>query len=243
MPLRPRAPPRRVHVLEDHPDDFAESQGDEGEVVALQAERGYPDDEPGQRGAQAAGDKRGEEKEALLERGAAGVAEEPWPGKERDGGGEVGSDRHEAGMAERELARVAVHEVERDGEDDVDADAGQDIQVVGVDVVREIRDPEGHQDRGEQGDERLRHRRLASDLLGRVPAEEAGRAEKQDPDQDGERDRVLVGGPSRAVDECLDHAEDERAQRGPGMLPTPPSTAATKALRPGTTPIRGSIEG
>jgi hypothetical protein len=88
---------------------------------------------------------------ALLERGAAGLAEEPGPDKQRDGGGEVGTDRHEARVPEGELAGVAVHQVEGDGEDDVDPDADEDVEVVGIDAIREVGDPEG----GEQAEQKI----------------------------------------------------------------------------------------
>ena len=48
-------------------------------------------------------------------------------------------------------------------------------------------------------------------LLGREPSEKARGAEKEDPDQDREGDRVLVGRPARPVDKGLHHA-----QEGPG---------------------------
>jgi hypothetical protein len=116
-----------------------------------------PTSEAGERGAESAGGERGEEHEALLDGRAAFLAEEPGPDKQRDGGGEVGADRHEARVAEGELAGVAVHQVERDGEDDVDPDADEDIEVVGIDAVGEMRDAEG----GEQGGEEVEVRASA----------------------------------------------------------------------------------
>ena len=45
----------------------------------------------------------------------------------------VGADGHEARVAERKLAGVAVDEIQADGEDDVDADVDADVEEVGID--------------------------------------------------------------------------------------------------------------
>lgn len=47
-------------------------------------------------------------------------------------------------------------------------------------------------------------------------AEQAGGAEEQDDDEDGEGDGVLVGGPLAAVHEGLDGAEEQAAEGGAG---------------------------
>ena len=46
----------------------------------------------------------------------------------RQNGGGIGADRHESCMAERELSRIAVDEVEARRQDDVDAEE-QEIQL------------------------------------------------------------------------------------------------------------------
>ena len=58
-----------------------------------------------------------------------------WPEKQGDRGGGISAHRHEAGMTEGELAGIAIDQIEADGEDDVDADLGQNIGAVRVDFV------------------------------------------------------------------------------------------------------------
>ena len=67
------------------------------------------------------------------------------------------ADRHEPGVTEGELSRVAVYEVEGNGEDDVDPDPDHHIEVIGIYPVGKMRDTEGHQHGGEQGEVRLGH--------------------------------------------------------------------------------------
>ncbi len=57
--------------------------------------------------------------------------------KHGDGRRRVGADRHETRVAERELAGVAVDQIQADGEDDVDADVDQHVEVVRIDAARE----------------------------------------------------------------------------------------------------------
>src|SRR5690349_14712932 len=60
------------------------------------------------------------------------------PDKHRQRGGGVRPDGHETGVAERELARVTVDEVQADCEHDVDADAREHVCPVRVDLVLEV---------------------------------------------------------------------------------------------------------
>jgi hypothetical protein len=63
----------------------------------------------------------------------------------------VGSDRHEAGVPDRELAREAVHELEAHGGDDRDSDPRGDREVVGIQQARQP-DVEGDEGGGRQRD-------------------------------------------------------------------------------------------
>ncbi len=79
---------------------------------------------------------------------------------------------------------------------------------------------------------------------GASAAEQTRRAHEQDHDQDHERDRVAVGRRDVADDQHLRRCPmQEPPAIAPGMLPMPPSTAATNALSPGMMPISGSILG
>ena len=120
----PVACPRTRGVLDDDPDDLAEAERHDGEVVAAQPQRGHA-----RRGARrrAAVDHPADER-AGRRRSAS---ESATRAARRSGrrsqsamvilAGGVGAHRHEAGVADRELAGEAVHHVERDGQDDVDA--------------------------------------------------------------------------------------------------------------------------
>ena len=79
-------------------------------------------------------------------------------------------------------------------------------------------------------------------FLFRVLAKDARRADQEHENQDGESRGIAERRRNEAGDECLDDAEDQAADYSPGRMPIPPSTAATKALRPGMMPIRGSME-
>ena len=62
----------------------------------------------------------------------------------------VRAHRHEAGMAQRELAGVAVDEIETDGENDVNADIVEDIEPVGIDELGSQRDQKTQGERAQQ---------------------------------------------------------------------------------------------
>ena len=113
-----------VDVEHDHADDLGKAEGDDGQVVALEAQRGDADDEAADGGADAAEEQpKHKEKDGG---GAAGGhvgcrdAHDGHHAHDEDGAG-VAADAHEAGVAQRELAQVAGGDVQRDGHDDVDA--------------------------------------------------------------------------------------------------------------------------
>jgi hypothetical protein len=131
-------------VLEEHADDFAEAQGDDGEVIAPEAQRGDAHPEADGGGHQSAQDQRDQEHRRLCRR-----RHDPRQG-DGDRGGGVAAHRHEARVAEAELAGVAVDEVKADGEDDVDADVNDDAEVVAVELAGAQRHHGRHREGGEQ---------------------------------------------------------------------------------------------
>ena len=163
--VEPERAAELLDVLENHADDFAEAERDEREVIALEPQRRDADEQAGQRGAESAGEQaRRRRSPPWCNATAAFVAEKAVGAMNRlIGGGEIRADGHEAGVAERELAGVAVHQIQRDGEDDVDPDADQDVEVVRIDVIREMRNAERDEQRGEQGEMRLGMGRSGSD--------------------------------------------------------------------------------
>ena len=94
-------------------DYLAEGQGDDGEIVAAQAEHGDADNDTRYGGAGRAGDEGYGEPHGL---GGDGGLE----AHRRHDAGE-GADAHEARVAEAQLAEDADGEVQRDGHDDVAA--------------------------------------------------------------------------------------------------------------------------
>ncbi len=125
-----------VDVEHDHADDLGEAEGDDGEVVALQAQGGDADDHAADGGHDAAEEQAaGEEGRgggAARDEVARAHAEDGLQAHDEDGAG-VASHRHEAGVAQRQLAQVARGDVERDGHDDVDADLLQHRGLVAAD--------------------------------------------------------------------------------------------------------------
>ena len=102
-----------VLVVEQDADDFAEAKGDDGEVVAAQAQRRQADEDAEKRRRQSTCKKRQRKRHLEVHR--------------EDGGG-IGADRHESRMTERELSRIAIDEVEARRQDDVDAEE-QEVQL------------------------------------------------------------------------------------------------------------------
>ena len=109
--------------VDQHADDLAEAQRDDGEVVALQAQRGHADEEREERRHQAAAHQR-----ERIDRG--GLRQEL--GGQHGGG--VSAHGHEARVAQRQLAQIAAGEVQAGRHDDGVADL--DEQRVHGDAVR-----------------------------------------------------------------------------------------------------------
>ena len=139
----PRAPPDGVDVEDDDADDLAEAQRDDRQVVAAQPQRRHADEEARDRGQHRADREGDEQHEAVApelgqEREQADRSRSPKVTVKYAAG--VGADRHEAGVADRELPGEAVDQVQAHRQDDVDAGQAQDLQ----DVRR-------HRDAGDRG--------------------------------------------------------------------------------------------
>ena len=107
----------RFDVEDEHADDLAEAERHDGQVVAAQAQRRQPDDVSADRGRERARRRADEQKHASASRSPR---QRRSSSLSRNGGqnvvvtyaADVGADRHEAGVADRELAGDAVDEVE-----------------------------------------------------------------------------------------------------------------------------------
>ena len=96
-----------VDVDEHDADDLAKAQGRDGEVVAAKAQRRQADEDAEESRSDGTCEKRDGKRHVEVR---------------RQDGGDVGADRHEASVPERELSRIAVDEVEARRQDDVDAE-------------------------------------------------------------------------------------------------------------------------
>ena len=124
MPPNPDAAAGRLEVQEEDADDLAEAHGEDKQVDTFDAERGEPHGEAGEGGGEAA---RGE---GHRERHA------PPDGEHRR---DVGADRHEPALAEREQpGRDGQGEAQR--QHDVDAEEDQHRLRVLIDHTRSSTD-------------------------------------------------------------------------------------------------------
>ena len=139
----------------------------------------------------------------------------------REVGRRVGADRHEAGVADRELAGEPVDQVQAHGQDDVDARQADHLA--------------GSRGRSTRpGSSAARESPFATKSAATSPAaassalhtfsfwtapEEALRPQEQDEDQDREGDRVAVGRGEVAHDHDLRDADQQAAEDGARDVP------------------------
>ena len=129
-----RAAGHRVPVEQDDPDDLAEAEGHDRQVVAAQAQHREAEQDA-ERGRERAG-----ERQALPE------AEIEPAGEQRVG---VGADRVEGDVAEVQQPGEADHDVQAPAEHDVDQHRGRDVDHVAV-GERQERQHEGEHQAGRE---------------------------------------------------------------------------------------------
>ncbi len=164
--LEAARPADGLDVLKNDADDFAEAEGDDGEVISLEAQRRHAHQEARDAGADAAGDQCEQKQQGNA---ASGLRfPEPRqhvrPQKRGDRGGGISAHRHEPGMAQGELAGIAVDQIQTDGQDDIDPDAKQHIQVIGVEGTGSARYEEGGDESEQEKDFRL-HQTFSASLV------------------------------------------------------------------------------
>ena len=128
----------RRDVQDDDADDLAEAERDDREVVALEPQRRDADEQvrraprPARRPAGSESSPptppSGSVERAADERGDLPAVIHGQVGRR------VAADRHEPGVADRELPGQAVDQIQADGERDVDADQVDDARVVRIDL-------------------------------------------------------------------------------------------------------------
>src|SRR5262245_57163944 len=141
-------------------------------------------------------------------------------------------------MADRKLACDSINQVEADGKNDIDADENNDLIVVGSDQTAQSGLQDDKQQDRRQPEGPLPHT-FSVIPLPMMPVGLSSRI----------KTRMMKAIASRYVDSPYPTAMTSAMPRikppsiAPVMLPIPPRTAATKAFRPGMTPIKGSILG
>ena len=198
-------------------DDLAKGQRHDGQVVAAQAKDRDADQEAQDGGGDGADHDADDEAHRIGGNGAL----------EGDGGNDarVGTDAHKARVAQRQVARDTDNEVKRDGHDDVGRNGNQLTgdhardHVVGL---HKEHDGEGHDAHGVRDKvvtrllvfKELHNAHLH--LLGDVLAQEAGRLDEQDDDQNTKDDGVGKARGNVGLCHCLDDADENTADKGAG---------------------------
>ena len=109
-----------VDVVQGDADDLAKAQGQNGQIVTGQTQGRHADDHAEQTGRQAGQHQADDKGDAAGQRAVLG---------EQSAG--VGTHSHETGMAQRQLAQITGGNVQRDGQNDVDAHGEQHLVLIG----------------------------------------------------------------------------------------------------------------
>ncbi len=120
-----------VEVVGEHPDDLAEAEGHEGQVVAVEPQHGQAQENARSRG-HADADQEEDEEPPRRQREGASPEHLIGLGRSEDGPG-VGSDREEGDIAQVQEPGQPHHDVETESQGHEDADLDGDLHVVGVD--------------------------------------------------------------------------------------------------------------
>ena len=143
-----------VDVVEGDADDLAKAEGQDGEVVAAQPQGRDADQHAEQAGH---GGAEGEPR-----RKGDGLRPGAVFGEQGAG---VGAHRHKAGVAQRQLPQVAGGDVQRDGQDDVDAHQQQHLVLVGAEHIGAQQLQPNEQQRHQHGVDQVAHRHFQGAVL------------------------------------------------------------------------------
>lgn len=113
------------HGQDQHTDDFAESQRQNGQVVALQTKCRHADDDAEGRRHNAADQQRQRETNHC---GQSGIH-----GEQRR---RIRAHTHETCMSQNQLAQKAGGQIQANSQNHIDADHGQNAGVIGIDNIR-----------------------------------------------------------------------------------------------------------
>ena len=186
------------HILDihdDNADDFPKAQSGDSQIVAVQAQSRYANEEPQESRRQATCQQGCHERSVEI-------------GSEHHA--HIGSHRHEASVAQRKLPGVAVDEIEAHRHDDIDAN-DQHIELPeGAQHLagnQPLQKREEHNGKAQEDSIifsqvfhafELIHAATSSDLFLGILAEDARRTHQQHDNQDGESRRITEGGGNKA---------------------------------------------
>src|SRR5499433_3549855 len=202
-----------VEVVGEHADYLAEAQGDEGEVVAVQAQHGQAEEDTRPRGHRHSHEEEGEEP-PRREREAIAAEDQVGLGRAEDGP-RVGAYREEGDVAQVEEPGQPHHDVEAESEGHEDADLDGDLHVVGVDRAQH-RHEHTQGKRGDQDLERAGHAREVEEKdRGLEEHEEHDGARGMDHRPRGEEERRYGndGGRPRTFEEAGERIHDQARSR------------------------------
>src|SRR5690349_16328739 len=99
-------------------------------------------------------------------------AEKPRREKHCDDCRRIGPDAHESGVAEGKLPGISVHEIQTDGESDIDTDGHDDPKVIGIDPVGKPGEHEGQKNGTSQREmcREVFHQTFSTWTFPRIPA-------------------------------------------------------------------------
>src|SRR5262245_14567849 len=95
-------------------------------------------------------------------------------GKHRHRRRRVGAYRHESSVTERKLAGMAIDEIETDGQRDIDPDARQHIDEVGINLILDESQNDAHRERHQQEQSWTREKHQTFSACN-LPSKPAGR--------------------------------------------------------------------
>src|SRR5713101_5454112 len=202
-----------VEIVGEHPDDLAEAEGHEGQVVTVEPQHGQAQENARSRGHADADEEEDEEPPRRQREDAS--AEDLIGLRRPEYRPGVGPDREEGDIAQIQEPGQPHHDVETEGEGHEDADLDGDLHVVGVDGPEH-----GHEHaKGDGGQEGL------------GPARDPREVEDQDRglEEHEEHDRARRAGHAPGGE---GEQPDHEARRGHGLLQEPLDHARSRTTSP-----------
>ena len=203
-----------INVVQGDADDLAKAQRQDGQIVAGQAQGGDADKHPEQPGDYPCQHQTDGKGDALGQ--ARGFGEQ---------GAGIGTHRHKTGMTQRQLPQITGGNVQRDGQNDIDAHGQQHLILVGGQhIAGHIGKPHEQQPHQHQIHQVAHghfeglafdiHRYAPLHLFLHLAAKEARGLDQQHDDQNCKRNSVLPSGKADGGNKALAQADGNAADHG-----------------------------